>query len=323
MTAAKPLSVLVTGAGGYIGSATIRELAERREAFSRIVAADVREIGEDRRIAGIDYVVSDVRDAGLESLLRGFAADTVVHLASIVTPGKQSNREFEYSVDVGGTRNVVECCLRAGVSHLIVTSSGAAYGYYADNAQPLREDDPIRGNSAFAYSDHKRQVEEMLAAYRESAPHLRQLIFRPGTILGSSTSNQITRLFEGRAIMGVAGAPSPFVFIWDQDVVACVVKGIIERREGIFNLAGDGAMTLKDIAARLNKKYVGVPPVLLSLALRVLRRMNRTPYGPEQIDFLRYRPVLANDRLKDVFGYVPEKTSREAFDFYAQSKGLL
>ena len=30
--------------------------------------------------------------------------------------------------------------------------------------------------------------------------------------------------------------------------------------------------------------------------------------------FLQYRPVLANDRLKTVFGYTPTRTSREAFD---------
>ena len=38
------------------------------------------------------------------------------------------------------------------------------------------------------------------------------------------------------------------------------------------------------------------------------------PYGPEQTIFLKHRPVLANDRLKAVFGYTPSKTSAEAFD---------
>ncbi|MEZ5024266.1 MAG: hypothetical protein R2728_13575 [Chitinophagales bacterium] len=33
----------------------------------------------------------------------------------------------------------------------IVTSSGAAYGYYADNAEWLKEEDPIRGNQEFPY----------------------------------------------------------------------------------------------------------------------------------------------------------------------------
>jgi UDP-glucose 4-epimerase len=322
MTNAKP-SVLITGAGGYLGSETVKELSARRGSFEAIVAVDVRDIPADRRLDGITYVTHDVRDAGIESIMREHRIDSVVHLASIVTPGKKPNREFEYSVDVIGTRNILECCLRAGVSHFIVTSSGAAYGYYADNPQPLHETDRIRGNPEFAYSDHKRQVEEMLAQFRQSNPELKQLIFRPGTILGASTSNQITGLFEGKRILGLKSASTPFVFIWDQDVVACIVRGIIERREGIYNLAGDGTLTLQEIAQRLDKPYLQIHPILLALALRLLRILGLSQYGPEQVNFLRYRPVLANDRLKSDFGYTPQKTSAEVFDFYAQCKGLI
>lgn len=322
MTNAKP-SVLITGAGGYLGSETIKELSARRESFTAIVAVDVRDTPADRRLKGIAYTTHDVRDAGIETILREHRIDTVVHLASIVTPGKKSNREFEYSVDVLGTRNVVECCLRAGVTHLIVTSSGAAYGYYADNPQPLHENDRIRGNPEFAYSDHKRQVEEMLAQFRRSNPELKQLIFRPGTILGASTSNQITNLFEGKRILGLKSASTPFVFIWDEDVVACIVRGIMERREGIYNLAGDGTLTLQEIARLLHKPYLQISPALLAFALRLLRALGLSQYGPEQVNFLRYRPVLANDSLKKEFGYTPLKTTAETFDFYARSKGLI
>ena len=42
-------------------------------------------------------------------------------------------------------------------------------------------------------------------------------------------------------------------------------------------------------------------------------RLGVSRYGPEQLDFLRYRPVLCNKRLKTEFGYVPKKTSLEAF----------
>ncbi|TCW25704.1 hypothetical protein EDD19_10351 [Dietzia cinnamea] len=37
-------------------------------------------------------------------------------------------------------------------------------------------------------------------------------------------------------------------------------------------------------------------------------------YGPEQTGFLRYRPVLDNTRLREVFGYTPELTTAQAFD---------
>jgi UDP-glucose 4-epimerase len=41
------------------------------------------------------------------------------------------------------------------------------------------------------------------------------------------------------------------------------------------------------------------------------------------VNFLQYRPVLANRRLKEEFGYTPLKTSREAFVYYAESRGLM
>jgi hypothetical protein len=43
---------------------------------------------------------------------------------------------------------------------------------------------------------------------------------------------------------------------------------------------------------------------------------NLPPYGPEQVVFLKYRPVLSNRKLKEEFGYTPLKTSEEVFRFY-------
>ena len=39
-------------------------------------------------------------------------------------------------------------------------------------------------------------------------------------------------------------------------------------------------------------------------------------YGPEQVRFLQYRPVLDNQRLKQVFGYTPELSSAQVFDLW-------
>jgi len=202
------------------------------------------------------------------------------------------------------------------VQKVIITSSGAAYGYYPDNPQWLTEADTLRGNPEFAYSDHKRLVEEMLARYRKEHPKLKQLIFRPGTILGATTDNQITALFQKPYILGLKGAATPFVFIWDQDVVNCIVKGIRGDIAGIFNLAGDGVLTLKEIASLLGKPYLSLPAWLLKAALWALSRLKLSRYGPEQVDFIRYRPVLSNHRLKDEFGYIPKKTTRQVFEYY-------
>jgi len=311
--------VLVTGASGYIGRQLVEDLAVRRGAIEKIVAADVRDPRPQDRKDGVEYVVCDVRDPALEKILREHAIDTVVHLAAIVTPKPGSADDLEYQVDVLGTQNVLECAVAAGVGRFLYTSSGAAYGYWPDNPAQLTEDCALRGNDTFNYSRNKRLVEEMLARYRSDAPGLRQLVLRPGTILGESVANQITAMFERPFVLGVVGSQTPFVFIWDQDVVACLRIGIDEDREGIYNMAGDGVVTMREIASRLSKPYVQLPPWLLRGALAVLHPLGIAPYGPEQVDFLLYRPVLSNEKLKREFGYVPKKTSSEVFDFYIRT----
>lgn len=315
MNTEPPRTILITGAGGYIGSQLVRRLAEQPDRY-RVIAIDVREVPSELRASNVEYHVADVRDPRLAEIASEHQVDTVVHLASIVTPGRRRDRQHEYSVDVEGTANVLKACLAANIRQIIVTSSGAAYGYHADNPPLLAEDHPLRGNPEFAYADHKRLVEEMLARYRSDYPQLQQLIFRPGTVLGTQTNNQITDLFRKRFVLGITGATSPWVFIWDKDVVECLVQGIEQRAAGIYNLAGDGALPMRQIARRLGKPYVPLPAWLLRAGLTVLRSWGATQYGPEQVNFLRYRPVLSNARLKHCFGYVPRKSSAEVLDYY-------
>jgi UDP-glucose 4-epimerase len=304
--------VLVTGSSGYLGSQVIARLSERADLVT--IALDLREPAQ--RLPGVRYEVADIRSNEVDAIVARHRPDVVVHLASIVTPGKNSNREFEYSVDVGGTRNLLEACVRNKVRRIIVSSSGAAYGYHADSPAWLKESDAVRGNQGFAYSWHKRLVEEMLADYRQQQPQLEQIILRIGTILGETVNNQITDLFRKPRLLAIRGSDSPFVFIHDQDVVGAIVHGVDSLTTGIFNVAGDGKLSIFEIAERLHKRCIVLPAWLLRGALWLLKKLRLTQYGPEQLDFLRYRPVLDNTLLKTGFGYVPKLSSAGAFELW-------
>lgn len=313
-------SVLITGADGYIGRQVTAALAAGPGPLTTIVASDLREVPPARQLANVEYLAEDICSPELARTFERHKTEVVVHLAAVVTPGKKSNREMEYKVDVLGTENVLRAAVQAGVKKIIYTSSGAAYGYHADNAAWLDEDDPIRGNEEFAYSCHKRLVEEMLARYRLDYPELEQLVFRPGFILGADTHNQITNLFDQPRITGLKGADSPFVIIWDKDVVGAILQGIFRGGSGIYNLAGDGILTMSEMARMLGKPYRPLPVWAVTAGLWIGKKLGLTQYGPEQIGFLRYRPVLANRRLKEEFGYIPRKTSREVFEYYLESR---
>jgi len=310
--------VYVTGGNGFLGSSVVAGLAASDDT-ELVVSGDVRD--PVRTVSGVVYERADITQSrDLEEQFRKHRIDTVVHLAAIMNPGPHITREQEYAVDVGGTRNVVDACLATGVKRLVVSSSGAAYGYHADNPEWITETDAIRGNPEFAYSDHKRIVEGLLAEARELHPELEQVVFRIGTILGATVDNQITALFERRRVLAVAGSASPFVFIWDADVVGCMLRAATDGPAGIYNVAGDGAVDVHELASVLGKKLVTVPAWLLKAALALAKPLRLTRYGPEQVGFLRYRPVLSNARLKDEFGYTPEKSSRQAIEAWKAAR---
>lgn len=306
--------ILITGGAGMVG----RALAEALPAKD-VIVTDLSDRGLPE---GLEFRRMDVTGTDPDQVIGAIRPEVVVHLASIVTPPLGMTRAQAHAVDVTGTRHVLEACVAHGVRRLVVTSSGAAYGYHADNPVPLTEDAPCRGNPEFAYADHKRQVEEMLAAARARHPGLEQVVLRVGTVLGAGVDNQITALFRRRRLLAIRGSDSPFVFIWTRDLARIVRRAATDGPAGIYNVAGDGWMSVDALAAALGKPVLRVPAWALRAALAVLHPLGLSQYGPEQVRFLQYRPVLDNTRLKRDFGYVPDLTSAQVFDLWRREAGL-
>ena len=312
--------VLITGGAGYLGGKLVRCLSRRSGPGGdlELVVTDIRLPSDADRPTGVTYEQTDIRDPELAEVVQRHGIDTVVHLAAVVSHGR--DRDLEHSVDVGGTRNLLDACLAHGVRRLIVTSSGAAYGYFADNPEWLEEDHELRADQTFSYAWHKRQVEDMLAEARQSSPDLEQVIFRPCTILGRGVDNRITQLFDRPWLVGVRRGDDRFVFVWDEDVARALEVAIDSTSTGIFNLAGDGALGMDELARRMGKRYRPLPASWLKSALWLGRKLGLTDYGPEQVRFLQYRPVLSNRKLKEELGFQPDKSSSEVFDLFLENR---
>ncbi len=308
-----PGAVLVTGAAGRIGRKVCDSL---RAAGREVVGLDIATPGP-----GDPWQRMDIRDPALSAVVIDRSVSAVVHLAAVVgTPDGMTDADVA-DIEIGGTRNLLAACEAGGVATLVVSSSGAAYGYHADNPALLTEDDPVRGNPEFPYADHKREIEVLLAAAQERLPGLRQVILRLCTVLGPGLRSPVTALFERRVVLGLSDAATPFCFAWDQDVADCVVRAVEPGAQvcGPINVAGDGAMTLREIAAALGRPFLPVPSEVLRRGLGWLKRRGLAPYGPEQVMFIEHRPVLGNHRLKEAFPGLPTRTSHQAFEDWRAS----
>lgn len=314
------MKVLITGGAGYIGSTLIKFLSKKHPDW-QLLTTDIKPLPFSENLKNLEFQFLDISEREkVIQLIQTWKPNSIVHLASILNPPPGMSEATQRKIDVEGTKNVLDGAVLSNCNQIIITSSGAAYGYHINNKDWIEEDDPIRGHSAFVYSKHKREVEELLLEYRKKNPNLKQLILRPGTILGVTVNNLITDMFQKPFVLGIWGHKSPFVFIWDEDVIQIIAKGLLDKSEGRFNLAGDGALTLKEISEMLGKFYLPIPAFILQSALWILKMFRLTQYGPDQIDFLRYRPVLSNKQLKAGFGYTPKYTTKETFIQFLKAK---
>jgi len=305
--------VLITGAGGDIGGRLVKILLQHEDV--ELYTTELRDLPENASRHGI----FDVRDDGFFTWLESVKPQVIIHLASIVKLPASMSREEAHDIDVKATEKLARTSVELGVEKLVVTSSGAAYGYWVDNPEWISETTPVRGNEDYFYSSHKRQVEELLESYRTDFPQLKQVVLRPGTVLGPNFENPITNMFEKNIISGIAGTQSPFVMIWVDDLVQYIVEAALTDVEGVFNVAGDGTLGLKQIASRLNKPFLPIPSWLIKAVLAVLKPLGLSQYGPEQVKFIQYRPVLSNSKIKNTFKHQPKYNTEQTFEAFLAS----
>jgi UDP-glucose 4-epimerase len=122
-------------------------------------------------------------------------------------------------------------------------------------------------------------------------------MLRIGTILGATVHNQITACSSAAPPRHPRVGFSPFVFIHDQPTSLAPVSctAVDAPVTGIFNVAGDGALTHPPRSPRAWASAASrCRPGCCRAALAVCAPTRADAYGPEQVDFLRYRPVLDN-----------------------------
>ncbi len=327
------MKILITGAAGCLG----RQLVEKiiRQTNHIVYATDVKadpfsglglSPGSQSHLPASDqrlfYQQLDVRDQSFIDWVSDCAPNAVVHLASILQISEQMPRETAYEIDVLGTERLLKACVKAKVSKFIVTTSGAAYGYYPENKHIITEERQTCGNADYFYSAHKAAVEQLMKRYRGSHPELQQIVFRPGAILGPDFSGPVVNLFQQKIITGLMGYPGPFNFIWSEDVVDYIIEGLESDITGQFNMAGDGTLSMKAIAQHLGKPYLALPAGLIQAALAIAKPLGLSQYGPEQVKFIKFRPVLANDKLKTTFAHQPRYNTEQTLDTFLNSQQI-
>lgn len=277
--------ILVTGAGGFVGSHVLRRVGEGARGLvrRRSALADPPE--------GVELVEGDLTDQStLPGALEGVRV--VIHCAAITGDRKEPSPGAYDAVNRVGTEHLVEASRAAGVERLVVLSGlgtkQAPVGTYMSTRWGLEE-----------------------AVRRSEIP---SVILRPSVLFGAGAPfvGALAGLIRGAPVVPVIAAGRRFQPFWVEDLVTCVVSAVENRRlDGrTIELGGSEQLTMREIveaiarAANVRRALVPVPLAIAGVQARLMTAtLPRPPLTPAAIELFGFDNITDLDACERAFGF--------------------
>ena len=311
--------VLITGIAGRLAG----RLAARLEGDDRVeyvAGLDLREPGHD--LARTEFVRADLRNPMIARVVESAGVDTVVHLQVSAAPVAAGGRAAMKDLNVIGTLQLLGAAQKSSdLRTVVVKSSTAVYGSRPDDPSLLDEDTPLRpARSGFAKD--VADIEDAARGFARRRPDVSTTVLRFANVVGPTVDSPLTRYLSLRAVPTVLGYDPRLQLCHEDDALEVLYRSCVDDHPGTFNVAGEGIVYLSQAARRAGTPSVPVPHPLVGGLSGLLRRVGAVDFSPEQLQLLFYGRVGAIDRLREVFGYTPTRTTVEALDDFVASRRI-
>jgi nucleoside-diphosphate-sugar epimerase len=234
--------ILVTGASGFVGQALCERLLQSHTVWT---------LDRSPRTGG-RHVVQDL-SGPLDVSRLPVAIDAVIHCAAVVGDDSPEALSLE-SVNVEGTRQILDYASRVGAGEFIFISTG---GVYRPSETLLTEDSPVGCPGKYVQS--KQQAEALCLA---KSSGMKLTVLRPFFPFGPRQRNRLVprlqqRIFSGAPVVLRGGEDGPRLNpVWLQDLVDAVALtlGRGGRTAETYNVSGREVVTLRELATMIARR---------------------------------------------------------------------
>lgn len=320
------MRVLVTGGGGFLGSHLARKLHERGDEVAVLGRNKYPQLPD-----AIERIQADIRDR--ESVIHALKGrEAVYHAASI--PGIWGDYKECYGVNVDGTQNIIDACIKNSVHRLVFTSSPSVVCGRSDliNAD---ESTPYPDSYLCHYSSTKAMAEQrVMQANGQNRLHTVSL--RPHLIWGPGDPHLVPRIIEkarsGKLIRVGDGRNRVSLVYIDNAVDAHILAGDAlgkGNRVGgkCYFVTDETSVNLWDWIGELLAR-LGLPPVrrniskgtaaILGGILEGIYSVFRVRQEPPMTRFLAEQLATSHSfdisRARKDLGYIPRVSQAEGME---------
>lgn len=269
MSAAEAGTILVTGAGGFIGSHLCdRLLAEGRRVvgIDDLTSGRIANLAEARSYGKqFSFEHVDIRAEGLHALFERHHPEVVMHLAAQASVSVSTKDPmFDADVNVLGSINIIQCAVRSGARKIVYAASGGTI-YGEPRRLPVKETALAGSHPLTPYGISKKAAAEYLWLFQrfQAIDHTSLAL---ANVYGPRQDPQgeagVIAIFAGRMmagerclINGDGNQTRDFVFVAD---TVDAFSRAIERGSGKLINVGTGLETSVNLLYRMLSEIVGV-----------------------------------------------------------------
>ena len=294
------MKILVTGGAGFIGSHLL-QLLQGQQGVEVVVYDNLSSGRREHVPKAIRLVEGDVRDAeGLANLFASEGFDSVVHLAAqTMVPYSLSHPEEDCQINLLGLINILECCRKYAVKHIVFSSSAAVYG---DNLNiPLHEEEKPMPTSAYGIT--KMASEHYLRMYHD-LHGLNTTVLRFANVYGerqgAGGEGGVVSIFckllaAGQGVTVFGNGEQTRDFVYAGDIAEALWRGSQLEGHHVINISTQKETSVNQLLAAF-KQAVG--------------REFPVQYAPIREGDI-FRSVLANGRCVELLGFCPAMNLQE------------
>ncbi len=318
-----PKVVLVTGVSRYLAAHVAARLAADSR-IERVVGVDTTPPHGDLAalLGRTEFVRADIRNPLIAKIIASEGVDTVLHMAVVASPAGAGGRSAMKELNVIGTLQLLAACQKSeSVNRLVVRSSTAAYGASSRDPAIFTEDTEPRAMPRGGYAKDIVEIEGYVRGFRRRRPDAMVTVLRFAPLVGPRADTTLTRYFSLPVVPTVLGYDPRVQFAHVQDALDVLYRATVEDHDGVYNVAGPGALLLSQAIRRAGRVPVPVPEPGMSAVADFAKRSGIVDFSLDQLDFLVHGRVVDVTALVSEFGYQPRSTV-DAFDEFVRGHDL-